>query len=193
MKENFIPHVMVSPFGIWEILTVRNSEEVNHRRKLRIGMTGNVGWGAPSINALTETIEGFIGGRSLKEMKVELGAKGLLAEVPSPTYGYLGSDDFYHRSRDGDLINDWASDALKGLIYTDRQGRHTGHRAFICQIPANDTCACRYHMRYTKGIRLKTSQWEQRAELQIDSVALQRDILVRQKTRVRERKRERAT
>ena len=35
-------------------------------------------------------------------------------------------------------------------------------------------------MRYTDGIRLKTSQWGKMAELQIDSVALQRDILARQ-------------
>ena len=99
--------------------------------------------------------------------------------MTAPTYGYLRSDEFYHRSRDGDLINDWVTDTWKVLIYADRQGRNTGRRTFICQIPAKDTCDCRYHMRYTKGIRLKASQWGQMEELQIDSVALQRDILVR--------------
>ena len=57
LKESFIPHVLVSPFGICVISMGRNAEEMNPRRKLRIGMTGNVGGGAPSINYLVETIE----------------------------------------------------------------------------------------------------------------------------------------
>ena len=40
LKENFIPHVMVIPFGIWEISMGRNSEEFNHRMKLGIGGGG---------------------------------------------------------------------------------------------------------------------------------------------------------
>ena len=35
-------------------------------------------------------------------------------------------------------------------------------------------------MRYAKGIRLKTTQWGEMADLPIDSVAIHRDILVRQ-------------
>ena len=61
LEENFIPHLLVIPFEIWEILMGRNREEMHPRRKLGIGMTGNVG-GGPPINALGETIEGFIAG-----------------------------------------------------------------------------------------------------------------------------------
>ena len=124
-----------------------------------VGMTVNVGGCAPSINASTETVEGFIGGRPLKETKGGLGAGGLVAEVPSPTYGYLRSGEFYRMGIEGDRINDRVGGTLEVLIYTDRQWRSTGRRTFICQIPVMATCACRYHMRYTKGIRLKTSQW----------------------------------
>ena len=66
LEEIFIPHVLVIPFGILEILMGGNREEMNHRMKLRIGMTGNIGGGAPALNALAETIEGFIGGRTLE-------------------------------------------------------------------------------------------------------------------------------
>ena len=71
-------------------------------------MAGNVGGGAPSINALVGAIEGFIGGRALVEMKAELGARGLEAEVTIPTYGYVGDDEFLYRMEDDVLINDWA-------------------------------------------------------------------------------------
>ena len=38
-------------------------------------------------------------------------------------------------------------------------------------------CACRWHMRFTRGAVCKEGQWEQMAELQIDTAALQRWIL----------------
>ena len=70
IKENFAPHVLVIPFGMWEILTGWNLDEVVlPRRKLRICMTGEVGGGAPSINALAETIEAYIEGRSSAGIK----------------------------------------------------------------------------------------------------------------------------
>ena len=63
--------------------------------KLRIGMTGNLGGGGPSINALVGTIEGFIGGGALVEMNAELGARDWVAEVPMPTYVYFRKDEFF--------------------------------------------------------------------------------------------------
>ena len=46
IKENVAPHVMASPFEMWEILMGWNMNEVTlPRRKLRIGMTGDVGGG----------------------------------------------------------------------------------------------------------------------------------------------------
>ena len=143
-------------------------------------MTGNVGGGAPAINALVETIEGFIGGRAMVEMKSELGARGLVAEAPMPTYGYLRKDEFLYRRKDGDLINGWAIDALRELAQSDRHGRHTGVQSFMRQIAIRQACSCLYRMRYSGRIKLKMSQWGNMDELQIDKVALQRDILIRQ-------------
>ena len=66
LKENCAPHVMVSPFGMWGILTEWGRNEVLlPRRKLGIGMTGHTGGGAPAINALAGTIGGYIGDRAL--------------------------------------------------------------------------------------------------------------------------------
>ena len=53
-------------------------------------MTGHTGGGAPAINALAETIDGYIEGRSLVGMKNDLGPRGVFSEVPMPTYGYMG-------------------------------------------------------------------------------------------------------
>ena len=106
-------------------------------------MTGNVGGGAPPINALVEAIEGFIERRALVEMKAELGARGLVAEVPMPTYGYLGKGEFLYRRKD-DLISDWAIDALRELVHPDRKG---GIREY------NHSCArSQYSKRVLVGI-----------------------------------------
>ena len=108
-----------------------------------IRMTGNAGGGAPSINALAETIEGFVGGISLGELKEELGARGIVAEVPMPTYGYLGKGEFLYRRKD-DLISDWAIDALRELVHPDRKG---GIREY------NHSCArSQYSKRVLVGI-----------------------------------------
>ena len=65
---------------------------------------------------------------------------------------------------------------LGDLTYTDNHGLNTGARSPICQIPLKDGCACRHHMRYTRGIKLKGDQRERLSELQVDRIALQRDI-----------------
>ena len=95
LMESFIPNVLVIPFEICEISVGRNREEMNPMRKLRIWMTGNVGGGAPPINASVGSIEGFIGGRALVEMKAELGARGSVAEAPMPTYAISGRMSFF--------------------------------------------------------------------------------------------------
>ena len=102
---------------------------------------------------MSGTIEGLIGGGSLVEMKDELGPKGVVSEVPMPTYGYMRKDEFYHVSNDEYLLNDWALGTLKGLIHTGRKGRGTGVETAICQIPYGNMpiiCACRWRMRYTR-------------------------------------------
>ena len=118
-----------------------------------IGMTGHTGGGAPAIKALSETVGGYIEGRSLVEMKNDLWSIGVVAEVPTPTYGYMVESEFYFTSMDEDIINDWALDTLRGLIHTDRKGRGAGEESPICQIPWGNTQvarACRWGMRYTR-------------------------------------------
>ena len=51
---------------------------------------------------------------------------------------------------------------------------------FICMVQwqgLGRICACRWHMRNTRGARLKDGQFGQMAELQIDTMALQRGML----------------
>ena len=107
----------------------RNSDAINHMAEIADWNAMKCRRGTPVITDLAETVEVFIGGSSIKEMKGEIGARGLLAEVPASTYGYLRSDKFYHRSRDGDLINEWVIDTMEVLVNTDRPGgiRDTEH------------------------------------------------------------------
>ena len=64
--------MLVIPFEMWGILTGWGQNEVAlPRGKYGIG-GGRKCRGAPAINALGETVEAFIGGSSLVEMKEEL-------------------------------------------------------------------------------------------------------------------------
>ena len=65
---------------------------------------------------------------------------------------------------------------LGDLTYTDNHGLNTGARSPICQIPLKDGRSCRYHMIYTRGIKLKRDQWGRLEELQVDRIASWRDI-----------------
>ena len=92
----------------------------------------------------------------------------------------MGNDDFRHKSRDADLINDWAMQALRGLIHTDREVGSAGMESPICQaIWGNAKVArvCRWLMRYTRWVRYKERQRGQFAELQMATVSLQGDII----------------
>ena len=66
-------------------------------------------------------------------------------------------------------------------IYRSTWKEH-GADSFICQIHwgggADEICACRRNLGFTRGAMYKESQWEQLAELQIDAVALRRSILM---------------
>ena len=61
MKEQFLPHALVSPVEIWEILMEWNHDIRHQRQNLRVGETGNAGPGNPVINALVEVIDGLVG------------------------------------------------------------------------------------------------------------------------------------
>ena len=99
--------------------------------------------------------------------------------MPIPTYGYLGENGFLFNSKDDDLINDWVGETLEGMVYTDRYGRNNGVESFMRRIPIGNGCARRYHMRYTRGIKVKVDQWDNLDGLQIDRIALQKDIPAR--------------
>ena len=126
-------------------------------------------------------IEAKVGNNSIGGMQKDMDSRGLLTEIPAPTYGYTRGGDFHMGIIDGDLVNEWALVALRGTIYTDRRGRNMGSDSPICQIPRRDTeyiCACRWHMRFARGVRYKECQSGQLAEFQMDKVALQRWILM---------------
>ena len=126
------------------------------------------------INATVATIEGVIGTRSLEAANAALWARGEMAEIPAPDYGYLRGSLLLREKIDYDLCNDWVGSNLGELTYTDRHGGNGLGAAFICRL---QSCACRYRMRYTRGVEVKEDMWGRLAELQIDKVAAQKDIL----------------
>ena len=63
IKDSFSRHVLVGPYGIYEILTGDNREEMNPRRNLRIREAGNAGVAA--ISGMVEAIEGIVGCRAI--------------------------------------------------------------------------------------------------------------------------------
>ena len=100
-----------------------------------------------------------------------------MTELPTPTHGYMRKDEFYTRSLDGNLLNEWAPRTSRGMIYTERLGRCMSSDTFICKLPRKGQdaiCACRWHVRYTRGVELKEWKRDQMAELQLDTMALQR-------------------
>ena len=182
MKGKFLLHVLLSPIEIWEILMAWNRGIQETRQKLRIGPAGNAGLGNPAINAMWEVIEAKVGNNSIGEMQKEMASRGVLTEIPAPTYGRARGDELHMGIIDENLVREWVPVALRGMIYTDRRGRNMGKDSPICQIPWGDTeypiCACRWHMRFARGVRYKECQRGQLAELQMDTVALQRWILI---------------
>ena len=148
---------------------------------MRIGAAGNAGPGNPAINALVEVIDGIVGSNSIGEVQKELVNRGAIAEIPAPTYGYMRKAVFYAGSLGDNLLNEWVPYALRGMIYTDKVGRCMSADTFICQIPwegLEEICACRWHMRYTRGVVFKDGSCEKLSELQIDTVAMQRGMLM---------------
>ena len=148
---------------------------------MRIGATGNAGQGNPAINALAEVIGGIVGDHSIGEVQEGLASRGAIAEIPPPTYGYMRRDEFYTGSLGDNLSNEWVPYAMRGLIYSGKVGRNTSADTYIRQLPwggREKICARRWHMRYTRGVVYKEGPYGQLAELQIDTVALQRGLLV---------------
>ena len=101
---------------------------------MRIGYARNAGLGNPAINSLWGAIEAKVGNNPIGEMQKEMASRGVLTEIPAPTYGYARGDYFHMGVIDGNLVNEWALVALRGLIYTDRRRRNMGTDSPIWQI-----------------------------------------------------------
>ena len=89
MKGEFILHVLVSPVEIWEILTEWGQRIQAARQKLRIWSTGTACLGNPAINAIWEAIEAKVENSSIWGDAEWFRSKEVVAEIPSPTYGYM--------------------------------------------------------------------------------------------------------
>ena len=152
-----------------------NREEGDPRRHLMIGTTGNAG-NVAAINATVGTIGGIVGSRSLVEANEALAAMGDLAEMHAPDYGYLRGSLLLRERMDFDIRTYWAGGNLGELTYTDSQGAGGRSRSSICRLQWR---SCRYHMRYTRGVEAKGDMWDRLEELQIDKVAVQKDIPAR--------------
>ena len=147
LKDAFLKHFLVISFGIFEILMGHNREEGNPRMQPIVGSEGNTG-NVAAINVMVDAIEGIVGCRSMVESNEDLAESGLLTEMQVPDYGYVRSSLILHEGMDFDLYNDWAGGDLNELTYTDRHGGKRPLISFICR---KQRCACRYHMRYTRG------------------------------------------
>ena len=149
--------------SIWNMGNTDGAEcrDKGHTAKIEDMFRMKYWWGAPEINALWATIESSIGGGSIIDVHIELGEGGVVSEVPMPTYGYMRRDSSYRATTDGNLIDDWAIGAVKGLVYTDRKGWGAWGESPICQIPWGNTehpCARRRRMRFTRWVRYKERQ-----------------------------------
>ena len=176
LEDAFLKNVLVSPYEILEILMGHNREEGNPRRKLRIGTARNAG-NVASINAMVETIDGVVGSRALVGENEALAARGHLAEMPAPAYGYVRGIFLLRERMEFDLCNDRANGNLGELTYTDRQGVKGHSWPFIRRLQWR---SCRYHMRYTRGVEAKGDMRDRLEELQIDKVAAQKDTPAKQ-------------
>ena len=98
----------------------------------------------PAINALWEAIESKVGNNSIGEMQKEMASRGVLTEIPSPTYGYARGGDFHMGIIDGSLVNEWVLGALRGMIYGPKRKKYGGG----CAHMPNPIGGCRIsHMR----------------------------------------------
>ena len=96
-----------------------------------------------------------------------------MAEILAPDYGYVRGRLLLHDRIDSDLRNDWVNGNLGESTYTDRHMGNGHGAAFIFRLQSS---ACRYRMRYTRGVEAKGDTRDMISELQRDIVAAQKDI-----------------
>ena len=81
VKDSFAIHLMVSPYDAYEI-SMWNNRDLEPRKQLGIGPTGNAGVAA--ISVMVETSEGAVGCLAMVEVKAALAARGSPTELPAP-------------------------------------------------------------------------------------------------------------
>ena len=131
----------------------RNRSEMNPRRKLGIGSTGNAGVAA--IFAMVETIEGIAGCIAMVEAHASLEERGILTEMPFPGYAYVRISAILHERMGKSLYNDWVDGNLDGLTHVARQGGEPRRRVIhmptamvLVSIPHEVCARSRGEMRY---------------------------------------------
>ena len=99
--------------------------------------------------------------------------------MPLPNYGYVRSSVIL-RGRIGDILyNDWVDGNIDELTYVYRRGGNQIAWSCIFQQTTDKRRARRYHVRYTRGVEVKGDMWDRIEELQIDKVAVQKDIIAK--------------
>ena len=140
-------HFLARPYEIIEILTELNQMQRQQMLKLRIGSTGKTG-SYSTLNIMTQTTDGIAGQRSREEAAQAMRNNGAI-DIPNPKYGYLGRSQITHDRLNQCLYNDWIQRDIGEIIYVYRLGGNSSAREFMCQI---GVCACRHHVKYTRGV-----------------------------------------
>ena len=153
-KEGVANHVLLSPYGICEILMEVNRAQRRPRMVLRIGSTWETGPYA-TLNIATQAIVGVVGKKFREEVAHAMKNNGEI-ETTCSTYGYLRGSQITHERMDLNLRNGWIQPDLDELIYVGSLGRNSSRRACMCQVGGLD---CRYSMKYTRRVIDKGEEW----------------------------------
>ena len=163
---------------VWNIRDTNGGESRAEEAKAKTKNRANRKTGSyATLNIMTQAIDGIVG-----KISAELAALAMRSneaiDSPDPTYGYLRGSQFIHEKIDYDLDNDWVQNDLDEMIYVDRLRGDTEETCiFMCQVGG---WACRYRMKYTRGVGEDGEIWGRLAELRIDKVAVRKEILQRQ-------------
>ena len=108
------------------------------------------------------------------------------SRLSMPTFAYLRRDGFKNGFRNNGLINGQMHETLSKCIYVGQRGSSGElNKYFICQV---NMCPCRQMMRYARGSKTlsDTEYWDSpRVVLNVNVVALQRDVLKERRDHIR--------
>ena len=168
LKERIAPHVLVSPYEIYEVLMEINTE---HQGMLEIRVrTSGKQETYSKINIMKNTPGEMVGNMDpTKATRVEI----THIEIPDPTSGYLRGSSMDHRKLGDDVRNICIEHDLDKLVYIDRMGWNESEMSFVCE---SSKCDCRYPMRYTREWGRTEDRASPLAALFVAKVSIQEDI-----------------